>query len=48
MVRDCLALSVDGRGAAITFKDVYFGRCEGRLALDGMYLRKFLSNFCKN
>jgi len=28
--------------------DVYFGRREGRLALDWMYLHKFSSNFCKN
>ena len=27
--------------------DVYFGRCEGRLGFDWMYLREFLSDFHK-
>ncbi len=28
--------------------DVYFRRCEGRLALDWMCLSEFLSYFCEN
>jgi len=50
MLRNCLALSVDGSGTAIHPKrrclmDVYFRRCEGRLALDWMCLREISSNF---
>ena len=53
MVKDCMALSVDGSGTATLPKwrcliVVYFRRCEGRLVLDWMCLRKFSSDFCKN
>ena len=47
MVKDCLALTVDGGGAVNI--NVYFGRCSvGGLELDWMCLCEFSSNFRKN
>jgi len=53
MVRDCLALLVMAEAPQLLPKwrcliDVYFGRFDGRFALDWMCLSEYSSDFCEN